>query len=175
LSCLRCIFIPSTTRQQVFYALLNGLTSLWLIFCLVNVTFYDSARHKQVYFYELLPQRVNRRLQNRKPKAGLVAPSAKKRKHSLLSLIRPFTNINDNLALTHCESVLIRWANEITQSFKTKRLTVLGGESFIVLLKGISDYSYRKAEVIREKNEARQHSIAIRCNSHSRQSLASVR
>jgi len=58
-----------------------------------------------------------------------------------------------NLAHDIGDSVLIKVANEIKQSIQDLSVYRLGGEEFIVLLKGISDIqAYEQAEVIRKKN-----------------------
>ncbi|AWY02326.1 hypothetical protein A8139_06535 [Marinomonas primoryensis] len=74
--------------------------------------------------------------------------------HMLIIDVDHFKNINDKFGHDIGDSVLIKVANEIKHSIQGLSVYRLGGEEFVVLLKGISDtQAYEQAEVIRKKIE----------------------
>lgn len=65
-----------------------------------------------------------------------------------------FKNINDKFGHDIGDSVLIKVANEIKQSIQGLSVYRLGGEEFVVLLKGVNGkQAYYQAEIIRKAVE----------------------
>jgi diguanylate cyclase (GGDEF)-like protein len=118
---------------------------------------YEVQRQKtSVFLRSLALQDALTSLQNRHAlKADFSAVRKKAESiHMLIIDIDHFKSINDKFGHVIGDSVLIKVANELKQSIQGLSVYRLGGEEFVVLLKGISDIqAYEQAEVIRKAIE----------------------
>tara|TARA_R110001599_G_scaffold26935_14_gene95021 strand:+ start:3110 stop:4108 length:999 start_codon:yes stop_codon:yes gene_type:complete len=127
-------------------------SSVWLM-CHI----YEVQRQKTSLFLRALAlQDALTGVQNRHAlKADFSAVRKKAESiHMLIIDVDHFKTINDKFGHDIGDSVLIKVANEIKHSMQGLSVYRLGGEEFVVLLKGISDtQAYEQAEVIRKTIE----------------------
>ena len=142
------LFMPYRT---VFNFVL-AYSSVWLI-CHI----YEAQRQKTtLLLHSLALQDALTGVQNRHSlKEDFSALHNKVEKvHMLIIDIDHFKNINDKFGHDIGDSVLIKVAHVITHAVENKNVYRLGGEEFVVLLKGLSNTEvYDQAETIRKAIE----------------------